>query len=772
MVGVEALLVPLALALLAAPFVGLFVALGTRRGLREIEARVAELERAITRLARPAAAPRQAPAPATPAPETPTPVTAPLFAAEAVAPVTAPPGAAVVERFESPVPSPTEPARDWQQWESWLGGTWLNRVGALVLVVGIGFFLKYAFDHRWIQPAGRVALGLAAGVALLLVGERLHRAAYRIPAQGVVAAGIATLYLSVYAAYGFYQLIPQAPAFVFMVLVTATGLALALFHDARPIAILANLGGFLTPILLGSDRDAAIALFTYLAVLDAGMLASAYWRRWPELPALSFVFTQLLYWAWFDRWYHPAASATPQRAVALVGASVFFMLFALVAPVEAAGRRFALRVDRPWHPIVVLTLAAPVAYFVSARAVLSPEFTAWLAFLCLALAAFYTGLGRWAIGAPASGPPLALFLWAIALAFLTLTFPVQFTEHGTTIAWSVEGAAIVWGGFRLGVRLLRLGGLAVLTLAAARWLVLVLEDPLHAGTFILDHPAFLPSVLFALAATATAWIYRGHERRGERLGKEQYARPILVLASVLSTALFLTRELDGHRALGLSSGVESVVTTLVWLTAAAVVLALAASDPTRTLLGASAVLLAGVGLRAAVLDTERWRAVAGTLPVMNLRFAVGLLVTATYVVGARTIAALPIPEDRRAQARTVVAAAAALFLLWHLSAEIVLMPLEGVPRGELTMARHMGLSLLWTLYAFAAMSIGIQRRLPALRLGAIGLFGLTVAKVLVVDLSRLAAGYRILSFVVLGGLLILASFLYTKHRQRITGEAP
>jgi len=119
-----------------------------------------------------------------------------------------------------------------------------------------------------------------------------------------------------------------------------------------------------------------------------------------------------------------------------------------------------------------------------------------------------------------------------------------------------------------------------------------------------------------------------------------------------------------------------------------------------------------------------------------------------------------------------VAAAAALFLLWHLSAEIVLMPLEGVPRGELTMARHMGLSLLWTLYAFAAMSIGIQRRLPALRLGAIGLFGLTVAKVLVVDLSRLAAGYRILSFVVLGGLLILASFLYTKHRQRITGEAP
>jgi uncharacterized membrane protein len=85
------------------------------------------------------------------------------------------------------------------------------------------------------------------------------------------------------------------------------------------------------------------------------------------------------------------------------------------------------------------------------------------------------------------------------------------------------------------------------------------------------------------------------------------------------------------------------------------------------------------------------------------------------------------------------------------------------------MPRHMGLSILWTLYAFAAMGIGIQRRLAALRLGAIGLFALTVAKVFLVDLGRLDAGYRILSFVVLGVLLILASFLYTRYRARIAG---
>src|SRR5262249_32911909 len=148
------------------------------------------------------------------------------------------------------------------------------------------------------------------------------------------------------------------------------------------------------------------------------------------------------------------------------------------------------------------------------------------------------------------------------------------------------------------------------------------------------------------------------------------------------------------------------------------------------------------------------------------------VITATYGIVARMVRALPIPPERHEQARAMAVSAAALFLLWHLSAEIVLMPLEGMPPGELTMARHLGLSILWTLYAFLAMAVGILRRQPALRFGAIGLFGLTVVKVFFVDLSRLDAGYRILSFIVLGGLLIVASFLYTKYRGRIFGESP
>jgi uncharacterized membrane protein len=284
---------------------------------------------------------------------------------------------------------------------------------------------------------------------------------------------------------------------------------------------------------------------------------------------------------------------------------------------------------------------------------------------------------------------------------------------------------------------------------------------------VLDHPAF-PATLAFTAATALAAL--ASRARPDPVHGEHLAPPLLTLAAVTAPAAFLTAELARHTALGLRPGEQASSTTLVWLAAATLVLALAARDSTRVLLGASTLVLAIVGVVAVGTDLARWEAAETAATAgLNLRFGVGLLITALYAAYARAVPSLPWAPERRPQVRAVAVAAAALFLLWHLSAEVVLMPLAGAPRSALSMPRHMGLSILWTLYAFAAMGIGIQRRLAALRLGAIGLFALTVAKVFLVDLGRLDAGYRILSFVVLGVLLILASFLYTRYRARIAG---
>src|SRR6266850_759357 len=732
----EALIALVVLLVVVAPLTGIVLSLTLRRRVRELELRLLLLESDRARASRAAESVHTGgPVPLPPDPlervgaRTPSPEPAGVGALIPPAPVAArPPQPVESETVQRPAQtggfggsgtrpptqqSGTRPPTQ-QNLEQRLGGTWLNRVGALVLTLGIAFFLKYAFDNHWIQPAGRVALGLVAGVAMLLVGERLQRATYRTPAQGVVAVGIATLYLSVYAAFAFYQLVTQPAAFAFMVLVTATAAALALYHDARAVAVLANLGGFLTPILLSTDRDAGIPLFTYLAVLDGGMLVVAWYRRWPELGLMSFVFTQALYAAWFERWYH---TAPPQQGVALVAAGVFLVLFSLVAPAEALARRRSSRPEQLWH-------------------------------------------------GPGVGPHLLMIHGGISLAFLTLTFPVQFAEHGLAIAWSVEALAIVWGGLRLEARPLRLGGLVVLTLAVARWVTLLDEHKAHGGAFLLDHRA-LPATIALAAASALAAVAYHAGGRGLRDG-ERFAEPALGLLAIVSLGAFVTVELERHTALGLDRFSLALVVTLLWLAAGTLTLALAPTDRTHVLLGGATIILGLVGLLAMGGDGERWRAERILTPIVNLRFLTGLLITGVYALYARAVSGRGLPADQARALHAGAVGAAALFLLWHLSVEIVLLPLEGATPGEVSMAHHMGLSILWTLYAFAAMGIGLQRRHGALRFGAIGLFALTVAKVFLVDLGRLDAGYRILSFVVLGGLLILASFLYTSYRERLT----
>ena len=770
----DGLLLPLALLILGVPLAGLFLGVASRRRLRELEDRILALEftaAQLRELARRGFAPVTAPEPG---PQAPTPVSEPRPVPPSPEPAT-PSVFAQPPRPAAPAPStPITPGRidagngedfGWRRLEGALGGTWLSRIGALAVTVGIGFFLKYAFDSGWIQPAGRVAMGVAAGMALLLAGERLQRAAYRVPAQALVASGVAALYLSVFAAYAFYQLIAQPVAFGFMVLVTATALALAIHHDARAIAVLANLGGFLTPVLLSTNRDAAVALFTYLAVLDAGMVASAYWRRWPELHVLSFTFTQLLYLAWFQRWY---VGSPPPRGIALIGAGVFFLLFSLVTVIEAAARERPTA-QRLWQSAGVIALAAPAAYFVAARAVMWPEHASWLALLCLVLAAYYVGLARATLGAPGVGPLLLVVHGAIALGFLTLTFPIQFAEHGTTIAWSVEGAALVWGGLRLRSGPLRIGGLIVLALGMARWLMIVADQPAHRGMFVADDPALVSTLVYIVATAIAARRYR---TEGVRLTEpETYVRPTLAAVSAAAAGLFLATELHRHPAL-MSSALRSVTTTLVWLAVATLLLSLVRSDRTATLVVVSGVMLAMVGLKAALIDTAVWQSLTPATPsLLNARFGSGLLVAAAAALYARLAPTPAVSAVTQTQLRVGAVAFAALFLLWHLSAEVMLAPLAGVAPGEMTMARHMALSILWTLYAFAAMGVGIQRRVAAVRFGAMALFGIVVIKVFLIDLARLDAGYRILSFLVLGAMLIVASFMYTRFRERLSAGA-
>ena len=207
-------------------------------------------------------------------------VTAPSAAATPARPKVvdpAPPAEPVPDRAGSQARKPRAAWRDLDL-EALIGGRWLNRIGILTLLIAAGFFLRYAFENEWIGPTGRVLIGLVSGLALAGYGEWLARRGMRYFAEGMTALGAGVVYLSGYAAWDFYELVPQPAAFAFLALVTAAVIGLSVRRDSQRLAALALAGGYLTPALLSTGTDAQVVLFSYLALLSASLLALALLR--------------------------------------------------------------------------------------------------------------------------------------------------------------------------------------------------------------------------------------------------------------------------------------------------------------------------------------------------------------------------------------------------------------------------------------------------------------------------------------------------------------
>ena len=152
--------------------------------------------------------------------------------------------------------SPAASAPAPERLESRMGLTWINRIGVITLIIGVAFFFKYAIDNQWIGETGRVILGVLAGFVAIAAADVLWRRNQKVFAQGISGLGIGILYLSFYATFGFYHLLPQAAAFVLMAMATALAGALALRYNAMAIAALGMLGGYATPVLLSAGQDA------------------------------------------------------------------------------------------------------------------------------------------------------------------------------------------------------------------------------------------------------------------------------------------------------------------------------------------------------------------------------------------------------------------------------------------------------------------------------------------------------------------------------------
>jgi len=220
------------------------------------------------------------------------------------------------------VPAPPPPIPEPDHLETTIGLNWINRIAVVTLLLGAAFLFKYGVDKDWFGPGVRVALGIAAAIISLLAGDRLWRRGQTVFAQGIIGLGIALLYLSIYAAAMLYQLLPQSLAFIAMCGVTAGVAALALLYDSQAVAVIAIVGGYLTPPALSTGEDHPWILFGYVFLLNLGGLWLVRKRQWKALEPIAAAATMLLYAGWFNRWF-----GDTNRPVATVFAFAFYAQF-------------------------------------------------------------------------------------------------------------------------------------------------------------------------------------------------------------------------------------------------------------------------------------------------------------------------------------------------------------------------------------------------------------------------------------------------------------
>jgi uncharacterized membrane protein len=757
-------------AIFAAAFVALTIVLPISTFLRiqrlgksfeQLRIRVSELEAAAAagqpKAASPQAVPRAAPSP-TPAAEQPS--VAPPPDAGITAELAAPPAvvarAAAVYRAEaepratvasapvavtSPVeaaveapPGPSQPARPDDTLETQIGGQWFSYLGMAALVFGVGFFVKFAFDNAWINETARVVLGALFGLAAIAAGFRFARQGYDLYGQVVAGGGFVALYVSVWAALNLYGLVSRPASFVLMVAITAVAALAADGLRSQVLALIAVLGGFFTPVLVGGREDAQVVLLTYIAVLTAGTMVLSVRRGWVWLTKVSYLLTLLTFVGWATVHYAASKYPTTQAFIMLFatmfaavfwrerrssagdlrtlasfltgsvivvfhGASVLNLidhslpLLLYLTVFTLAGVAASVKWDRPWLRLAVFLTTVPVfllwldthntpgwrvAVVVSA-----------LAFYVMHLAAQVERASR----TPADWPRADLVLFhGSALALFAALYRV------VDVAWPYATPQLAAGlGLWQALLAWRVRGVsaegAVNALAAAFAMV-----GFAIGLYFDDWWAL---VGWAIEAGAIYWAGLRTRRDWVRWGSG--ALLLIVVARVLDMNFF-----------GTPAGFEAIWNPRAGATLTIVAVAYAMSFFLRRTLGA-----------------EQARA---------SREYAGLL------VGANVL--------------TLMLVSAEINSYWHLRA---------IDDATASLSLLASLSVAWAAYGTALVIVGIRRRYAPLRYLAIALLLLTVGKVFLLDLSELGGVYRIIGFMGLGLCLLLGAWLYQRFRDVILG---
>lgn len=682
--------------------------------------------------------------------------------------------------------------------EKIIGESWINKIGILIVIIGVAIGAKYSIENELISPLTRIILGYLVGIGLLGFGIKL-KPKFEGYSAVLVSGSISIFYFITYFAYSFYNLIPQILAFAMMLIFTVFTVFAAIKYNRVVIAHIGLIGAYAVPFLLSSGSGRVDILFSYMLIINLGILFISIKRDWKTLHYSAFFFTWLIYGSWFaDKSFY--SSLQGYEALGTGFATAFFLIFYGVSLFNNIISKEKLDKIN-----IILILLNSFIYFGFGYGIFNSntKLDTYLGLFTLFNAVIHFVVLFFIKSKKLADSTLFYSTLGMVFTFITIAIPIQLDGSWVTLLWIAQGTILFWIGKTKNIPIYEKIPLPILGLS---FLSLLEDWSFYRYANNRDIQAFwninfLTGILAILGYGFVVYLSRKHAETEENQKfspfnaiKSFYLPALLVLTAYLTfrneIAYYFNYWLENSSLKGKEiSEIDEYslynydinVFKNIYLLAYSLVffggLALLNFHKFKNkVLGISAIVIGLLTLLSAQtfgleeLGELRYAYInGGSNEYFDVNF--NYILVRYLLWGSVAFALWAIFKNTKSiientKFHIFLEMVIHISILNFLSNELVTwMDIAGYQD-----IFKLGLSILWSVYSLLLVSLGIYKKKKYLRISALVLFGVTLAKLFLYDISNLSTISKTIVLIVLGLLLLIISFLYNKFKDKISDE--
>lgn len=664
--------------------------------------------------------------------------------------------------------------------EKFIGENLINKIGIAILVLGIAFFVKYAISQNWINEYGRTAIGVACGAILIGVAHKLRKT-FAAFSSVLVGGGLAVLYFTITIAFHEYHIFSQTVAFVIMVLITAFSVLLSISYDRKELAVLALIGGFTSPFLLSTGEGNHVVLFTYVTILNIGILALAFFKKWNVLNILTYIFTVVLFAGWLL--FKLVWGYQPPYGSALVFATIFFVLFFLMNIVNN------VKENRKFNNVeIMLLLSNTFLYYSAGMFVLAHLGQGMYQGLFTAIVAIFNFIFAFSLYKNENADKTLVYLLiGLVLTFASLAAPIQLEGNHVTMFWASEAVLLLWLSQKSGITLMKKASVIIMVLMMGSLIIDWEETYLtHSNQVltILFNEGFITGTIALVSLFLSIYFVKKdtEEFLFDGIDMKFYSivlNVLLIIGIYCVLILELRHQLHQHVSYYASRDLVIGCFNFGFIICLNLLSRVKKDIPklaeVSVLIGLVAILFYPlfynemiVNVRNAYLYTHRTGYAAYVIHYVDIVFVLSLLYVCYKNIKEASFKLKELDH----------------IIMWYIcfifiyigSSELDnLVVINNFGRHVniyqvLEQNHKIGFPIFWGICSFIVMIIGMKYKRRDLRIISLTLFLIIILKLFLYDIRGISEGGKIAAFIVLGIILLIVSFMYQKLKKLVLDD--